>query len=200
MKKITLIILIGVAVLLIAAAITCAVFLFSDDSASPSVQTEKPMDTIHENVEYKYNEEGQISKILYYDNDVLQGSTDYVYMDDYTCIVYFDKDNKQTGYEQTNHNSLKNPTKYVKKEGDKLLKSIEYDYYDDLSTLQKKTTKTYTDGIEYAEKEYYNEAGQMTRKCVYEDGELVSDLTYTYNEAGEAVDSAPTTDSGDNNA
>lgn len=195
MKKSTLIILIVTAALLIAAAITCAIFLLLDDSGQQPEQTAKPTDTLHENVEYRYNEDGQISKIIYYDNDVLQGSTDYVYMEDYTCIVYFDKDNKQTGYEQTNHNALKNPTKYVKKEGDTLLKSIEYDYFDDLATLQKKTTKTYTDGVELAEKEYYNEAGQMTRKCTYEDGSLISDLTYTYNEAGKAVDSAPTTTS-----
>ena len=193
MKKSSLVILIVTAVLLIAAAITCAAFLLLHDSGQQPKQTEKPTDTLHENIEYRYNEEGQITKIIYYDNDVLQGSTDYVYMEDYTCIVYFDKDNKQTGYEQTNHNALKNPTKYVKKEGDTLLKSIEYDYYDDLATLQKKTTKTYTAGVEYAEKEYYNEAEQMTRKCTYEDGNLISDLTYTYNEASEAVDSAPTT-------
>lgn len=193
MKKSTLIILIIAAALLIAAAITCTAFLLLDNSGQQPEQTEKPTDTVHENIEYRYNEDGQISKIIYYDNDVLQGSTDYVYMEDYTCIVYFDKDNKQTGYEQTNHNALKNPTKYVKKEGDTLLESIEYDYFDDLATLQKKTTKTYIDGVEHAEKEYYNEAGQMTRKCTYEDGDLISDLTYIYNEAGEAVDSAPTT-------
>ena len=195
MKKSTLIILIVTAALLIAAAITCAAFLLLGDSEQQPEQTEKPTDTIHENIEYRYNEDGQISKIIYYDNDVLQGSTDYVYMEDYTCIVYFDKDNKQTGYEQTNYNALKNPTKYVKKEGDTLLESIEYDYFDDLATLQKKTTKTYTNGEEHAEKEYYNELKQMTRKCTYKDGNLISDLTYTYNEAGEAVDSAPTTSS-----
>ena len=197
MKKSTLIVLIVTAALLIAAAITCTVLLLLDDTPQQPVQTEKPTDTIHENIEYRYNEDGQISKIIYYDNDVLQGSTDYVYMDDYTCIVYYDKDNQQTGFEQTNHNALKNPTKYVKKEAGELIQSIEYNYYDDLATLQKKTTKTYTDGVEHAEKEYYNEAEQMTRKCTYEDGSLISDLTYTYNEAGEVVDSAPTTDAGD---
>lgn len=199
MKKSTLILLIITAALLIVAAITCTAFLLLDNSEQQPEQTEKTTDTIHENIEYRYNEDGQISKIIYYDNDVLQGSTDYVYMEDYTCIVYFDKDNKQTGYEQTNHNALKNPTKYVKKEGDTLLESIEYDYFDDLATLQKKTTKTYTDGVEHTEKEYYNELGQMTRKCTYEDDNLISDLTYTYNEAGEAVDSAPTSsDSSEN--
>lgn len=198
MKKNTMILLIIVAVLLIAAAVVCAVFLFTDTSDTPpAADTEAPTEeTMHEDVEYKYNEDGQVSQILYYENDVLQGSTDYVYMDDYTCIIYFDGDNQQTGYEQTYHNELKNPTKYIKKEGDTLIESIEYDYYEDLTTLQKKTTKTYVDGVEYAEKEYYDEAGKLTRKCTFEDGNTISDVTYTYDAGGEMVDSAPTTEEG----
>ena len=195
MKKSTMILLAVLAVLLIGAAAFCAVFLFTTRSDPPSADTESSaVETVHESTEYKYNEDGQVSQILYYENDVLQGSTDYVYMDDYTCIVYFDGDNQQTGYEQTYHNALQNPTKYIKNEGGTLVESIEYDYYDDLATLQKKTTKTYTDGIEYAEKEYYDEEGRLTRKCTYEDGNTVSDITYTYDANGEIADSAPTED------
>lgn len=202
MKKSTMILLIIVAVLLIAAAAFCAIFLFIDTSdAPPAADTEvTTKETIHDNVEYKYNEDGQVSQILYYENDVLQGSTDYVYMDDYTCIVYFDGNNQQTGYEQTYHNALKNPTKYIKEEGDTLVESIEYDYYEDLTTLQKKTTKTYVDGVEYAEKEYYDETGKLTRKCTFENGNTISDVTYTYDADGEIVDSAPTEEGGETNA
>ena len=102
--------------------------------------------------------------------------------------------------EQTYHNELKNPTKYIKEEGDTLIESIEYDYYEDLTTLQKKTTKTYVDGVEYAEKEYYDEAGKLTRKCTFEDGNTISDVTYTYDADGEIVDSAPTEEGGETNA
>ena len=68
MKKSTMILLIIVAVLLIAAAIVCAVFLFTDILDAPSAaDTEAPTEeTMHENVEYKYNEDGQVSQILYY--------------------------------------------------------------------------------------------------------------------------------------
>ncbi|MCI8610328.1 MAG: hypothetical protein HFE66_00225 [Clostridiales bacterium] len=203
MKKSIRIVLIIAVVLLVVGAGVCAILLFSDkpdNTKTPSTQTEIPPETQHENTEYRYNEDGQISKIIYYDNDVLQGSTDYVYTDDYTCIIHFDKDNEQTGYEQTNYNALKNPTKYIEKKREELVTSIEYDYYADQATLQKKTTKNYKDGAESAEKEYYDEAGNMTRKCTYEDGNLTSDITYTYDANGEVVESGPTKESGDTNA
>ena len=127
MKKSTMILLAVLAVLLIGAAAFCAVFLFTTRSDPPSADTESSaVETVHESTEYKYNEDGQVSQILYYENDVLQGSTDYVYMDDYT------------------------------------------------------------------EKEYYDEEGRLTRKCTYEDGNTVSDITYTYDANGEIADSAPT--------
>ena len=202
MKKSIRIILIIAVVLLVAGAGVCAILLFSDkaNNTNTPVQTETSLETQHENTEYQYNEDGQISKIIYYDNDVLQGSTDYVYTDDYTCIIHFDKNNEQTGYEQTNYNVLKNPTKYIEKKLGELVTSIEYDYYTDQSTLQKKTTKTYKDGTESAEKEYYDEAGKMTRKCTYADGNLTSDITYTYDANGDGAESGPTKDSGDANA
>ncbi len=204
MKKNTQILLGIAAVLLIAAAIICIAIFLQKSDIQPELppETEAPTETQHENIEYRYNEDGQISKIIYYDNDVLQGSTDYVYTDDYTCIIHFDKDNEQTGYEQTDYNALKNPTKYIKKEAGELVASTEYDYFEDLTTLQKKTSKTYKEGVEYAEKEYYDQAGKMTRKCTYQDGVLTSDVTYTYDANGEAVDSAPTTssDGGDTDA
>lgn len=205
MKKNTLILLGIVAVLLIAAAVICIVIFLQQSDIQPEdlpPETEASTETQHGNTEYRYNEDGQISKILYYENDVLQGSTDYVYTDDYTCIIHFDKDNEQTGYEQTDYNALKNPVKYIKKEAGELVTSTEYDYFEDLSTLRKKITKTYKDGIEYAEKEYYDEAGKMTRKCTYEDDSLTGDITYTYDANGEAVDSAPTStnDGGDTDA
>ena len=115
MKKSIRIILIIAVVLLVAGAGVCA---------NTPVQTETSLETQHENTEYQYNEDGQISKIIYYDNDVLQGSTDYVYTDDYTCIIHFDKNNEQTGYEQTNYNVLKNPTKYIEKKLGELVTSI----------------------------------------------------------------------------
>ena len=151
MKKSIRIVLIIAVVLLVVGAGVCAILLFSDkpdNTKTPSTQTEIPPETQHENTEYRYNEDGQISKIIYYDNDVLQGSTDYVYTDDYTCIIHFDKDNEQTGDEHT----------------------------------------------------YYDEAGNMTRKCTYEDGNLTSDITYTYDANGEVVESGPTKESGDTNA
>ncbi len=202
MKKSIQIVLIIAVVLLVAGAGVCAILLFSDkpNNTNTPVQTEMPPETQHENIEYQYNEDGQISKIIYYDNDVLQGSTDYVYTDNYTCIIHFDKDNEQIGYEQTNYNALKNPIKYIEKKLGELVMSIEYDYYADQSTLQKKTTKTYKDSTEIAEKEYYDEAGKMTRKCTYEDGNLTSDITYTYDANGKVAESSPTKDSGDANA
>lgn len=122
MKKSIRIILIIAVVLLVAGAGVCAILLFSDkaNNTNTPVQTETSLETQHENTEYQYNEDGQISKIIYYDNDVLQGSTDYVYTDDYTCIIHFDKNNEQTGYEQTNYNVLKNPTKYIEKNWESL--------------------------------------------------------------------------------
>lgn len=140
-------------------------------------------ETQHAEIEYRYDDEGNISSEIYYKNDKYNGQTDYYLSSDkktYYAIVY-DKDSKEIGSTVTKYNSLGTIVSVQVKELGEVVSLTEYDYYDDLTTPKIKVEKTYEDGVENAVKTYFAEDGQKTRVCEYKDGELVSDTNYDEN-------------------
>ena len=194
MKKSTLIILSIFAVLLIAAAVVLLTVGLSGthEPAAPPEAEETIATEVHDNVEYDYDENGKLHQIRYYENNVYQGSTDYVYFDNYDLIVNFDENNELTDYAEYFYNEAGNTTKQTQTIGDVQVFVEETVFYSDLTSPRKRTTKTMEGDMETAVKRYFKENGLETRRCTYIDGALESDITYVYDKNGELLETVPT--------
>ena len=160
--------------LLIYAAVSSAGNGGGDDTAA---------ETQHAEIEYNYDNEGNISSEIYYKNDKYNGQTDYYLSSDKRTYyeIRYDADSKEIGSTVTKYNSLGTIISIQKKELGEITSLTEYDYYDDLTTPKIKVEKTYADGVENAVKTYFAEDGQKTRVCEYIDSELKSDIYYDEN-------------------
>lgn len=190
-------ILISVAVALICIAIAGVVYLALDMNGTfdePEVTTIAPETTIptasiqHEDVETQLYEDGTLKKIVYYKENVLDGSVDFVYRGDSVYEIHYDKNNELIQTIKTQINIVGSVIYESVSDAEKKLMETEYVYYDDLTTLWKKTVIEYReDGVEAITKLIYSEDSLMTDKYVYEDSEEISHTVYTYDENGELI-------------
>lgn len=176
------ILIISAAVLVVVAlcGAVAAFMLVRQESSRENVTTE-PTASTHAPEEYTYDEDGNITSIIYYDNNVYNGRTDY-YTDPSTGTEYvmtFDVDDNEIASEKTTHNADGTVALHEEKKNGKKTLSVEYNYFDDTSKLKKKTTKEYDeDGTEKAEKLYYHENGKVSRRCNYINGEMTDQTFY----------------------
>lgn len=189
MTKITKIILLVIAVLLIVGGIAAAVFVLVSDNGADNNDDSVADETtvrLHDDVEYIYNENGDVKSEIYYKDDVYIGRKDFFKSGKYEYVTVLDADSNETYSSITELNlagSISLVTVYENKE---LSKTVEYVYYDDMRTLAKKTTKTFDGDDEFAEKIYYSESGVKTRVCRFENGTVTED-TY-YDENGKVIE------------
>ncbi len=191
MNKKTQRILIIVAAVLIVLGICGVVtaLLCKGSSGDSGSDTSSEATEVHEPEEYQYNSDGSLKSIIYYDNNVYAGRTDYFtdVSKDIDYVMTFDADDVETESEKTEHNSDGTVSYYEKKEMGKTVQSIEYVYYAESSMPKKKTTKDYDEnGNESVEKLYYYENGKVSRRCYFTNGEMTSQTFYDEN--GNTVD------------
>ena len=178
MKKSTKALTLTVAALLIAGGIGGGVYAVLAEKAAAETDTAAETELVHDNVEYVYDENGDLKSEIFYDNDVYMGRKDYFNSDGVSYVTEFDKDDNEIFSSMTETNIVGSITKTTSYENHTLKETVEYVYGDDLRTLQKKTVKTYTGEDEYAEKIYYNEEGKAARVCKYLNGELTEEIIY----------------------
>lgn len=180
-KKSLRILIVAAAVLLVLGICGIAAVLLSDNKASDDGDnTAEPVVT-HAPEEYNYNEDGSISSIIYYKDNVYNGRTDYYtdVMKNIDYVMSYDADGNETESERSEHNSNGAVSYYEKIVAGTVVQSVDYDYYSDTTKLKKKTTKEYdSDGTENAEKLYYYENGKVSQRCNYVNGELTSQIFY----------------------
>lgn len=158
----------------------------SEDSTSGDT-TEAAV--IHEPEEYVYDEDGKLSCIKYYKDNVYDGQKDF-FVDNKTGTEYtmlYDAENNEIESEKTERNTVGSVKFYQKRVLGVVVQTVEYDYYDNMKTLKKRTTKDFdSDGNENAEKLYYYENGKVSRRCEYLNGEL--ERQEFYDEEGNTID------------
>ncbi len=175
-SKITLLI---VSALLIIGGIGAAVFAIateSDKNKNKDKETDSAETTVlHDDVEYVYDDDGNIKSERYYENNVFMGQRDYFRTETAEYITVFDKDGNEVGGSVTEFNIVGSVSKTTTYKFHLLSETVEYDYYDDLRTPEKKTVKTYVGNDIYAEKTYYGENGKKTRQCTFLNDTTIED-------------------------
>lgn len=179
MKNTKNIIGIIIAALLIAGGTAGAVYAVVADNKEAlvvdgSVTTEKQ----HDDVEYVYDENGDLRSEIYYKDNVYDGRKDYYNADGDEYVTVFDKDDNEIFSSKAEYNAADRLSKVTSYENHALKETVEYTYADDLRTLTKKTVKTYVGEDEYAEKTYYNEEGKAAKVIKYFNGELTEEIVY----------------------
>ncbi len=191
-------IMIIVAVALLAVAAVCIIYLAINatgafDNIGKTEITTTPETTLpiavieHDDIETETNSDGTPHKVVYYKDNVYDGSIDYVYDGNTIYEFYFNADNEYYKSVKKQINELGNIIYESYSSASKKLNEIEYTYYDDNETLWKKQTTNHEDEIRVSVKELYSEDGLLTDKYVYEDSVEVSHVVYTYDENGEIV-------------
>lgn len=183
MKKKTKLIALIIAAILMIVGIGGAVFALIMESKAPAPAEKPENDTtavVHADIEYVYDDKGELRSEIYYKDNVYNGQKDYYTADDAAYTTTFDKDQNEIASSKTDFNIVGSISYVTEYENHKLVKTVEYDYDDDLITLLKKTTKIYEGEDELAEKVYYAN-GKKTRICKYKNGTLTEDIFYDEN-------------------
>ena len=187
MTKSTRTALIVIAAIFIAAGIGGIIFAFCGNfGGAASVGDDTTAETtfpeiIHKDVEYTYDDNGNLISQVFYKDNVYNGQIDYYRTENEEYITEFDKDNKEVSSTVTKHDALGNVSSVTTYKDGKVYETIEYDYHSDFKTPAKKTVKTYEGDRELAEKTYFSEEGKKTQVCKYEDGKLVSETFFDEN-------------------
>lgn len=190
--------LIGVAIALLAVCFAGVLFLAlnaagafdsfgrPEETSAPET-TDTPETVLHNDVETFVNEDGTPKRVVYYKDNVYNGSIDYVYDGASVYEVHFDADDNLVKSIKKTINEVGSVVYESYTEKEKMVKEIEYTYYDDYTTVWKKLTTDHSGKSEIATKEIFSEKGLLTDKYVYEDSVEVSHVVYTYDENGEIV-------------
>ncbi len=184
MNKGTKIALLIISALLIIGGIAAAVIaIVTESDKSDAPDTDAPTETtvIHDSVEYFYDDDGNIKSERYYDNNVYMGKRDYFRTETAEYITVFDKDGNEVGSSVTEFNIVGSISKITTYQFHLLSETVEYDYYDDLRSPEKKTVKTYVGNDIYAEKTYFAENGKKTRYCTFLNDTTLEDNYYDEN-------------------
>lgn len=188
MNKASKITLLTVSALLIAGGIGAAIYAIATESHKDKApQTESTETTIlHDDVEIFYNDDGNVKSERYYDNNVFIGQRDYHYTDTAMYTMEFDKDGKEVGTSVTEFNAVGSISKVTSYKFRLLSEEIEYDYYSDLRTPEKKTAKTFVGNDVYVEKTYFSEDGKKTRQCTFLNDDMIEE--YYFDENGNVIE------------
>ena len=178
--KITLLIL---AAILICAGIGAAIFAIATESHKKQDGGADTGETtaLHDDVEYVYDEEGNIKSERYYKNNEYIGQRDYYITDTAEYVTVFDKDGREIESSVTEFNARASITKITTYKYHLLSEVTEYDYYSDLTTVAKRTVKTYVGDDVYAEKTYFSENAKKTRQCTFLNDEMTEDVYFDEN-------------------
>ena len=199
-------VMITAAVVLIVLAICCAVFLVLDsfgvfdsidlpgsaktDQTTKQESTEEPTHEtqLHDDVEMATNADGTPDSIIYYKDNIYNGSVYYAYSGDGKTVyeTYFDADDNMIESIVYTVDSNGNLVYQSHTDNEKTYLVIEYTYADGADTYWKKTSTDTSGDVETVTKEIYDN-NLMTEKEIYEDGVLVSHMLYTYDEEGNLV-------------
>lgn len=169
-----------VAVLLILFGVGGAVFAVVADNGDQTAAVDSSVTTApeHDDVEYIYDDKGDLKSEIYYKDNVYDGRKDYYNADGDEYVTVFDKDDNEIFSSKTQYNGAGRLSTRVSYENHQLCEEVEYVYAEDLRTLQKKTVKTYKGEDELAEKTYYNEEGKAAKVLKYLNGELTEEIVY----------------------
>ena len=123
-------ILLIISAILVATGIALLIYAAVSPSFGNGNGNDTAVETQHAEIEYRYDDEGNISSEIYYKNDKYNGQTDYYLSSDkktYYAIVY-DKDSKEIGSTVTKYNSLGTIVSVQAKELGEIVSLTEYDY------------------------------------------------------------------------
>lgn len=178
--KITLLIL---AALLIAAGIGAAIFAIAteSDKAGNADPDSNETTKLHDDVEYVYDEKGNIKSERYYKDNEYIGQRDYYTTENAEYITVFDKDGREVESSIIEFNARASITKKTTYKFHLLSEVAEYEYYHDLTTVAKRTVKTYVGDDVYAEKTYFSENAKKTRHCTFLNDEMIEDTYFDEN-------------------
>lgn len=165
---------------LIAGGIAGSVYALIADNKKeePVADSSVTTEIQHDDVEYIYDENGDLKSEIYYKNNVYDGRKDYFNVDGDEYVTIFDKDRNEIFSSLSEYNAADRLSKVTSYENHALKEIVEYTYAEDLRTLTKKTVKTYVGEDEYAEKTYYNEEGKAAKVLKYLNGELTEEIVY----------------------
>lgn len=188
MNKTVKLLLLILACVLILGGIGAAVFALITAPEKESTDNDGATTTevIHDDIEYIYNEDGTVKSEIYYKDNKYNGQKDYYKGEKDEYITIYNADGEITESSVSKFNGAGSLTSVTTYKSGKIYESTEYDYYDDLRTLAKKTVKTYEGEDELAEKTYYNENGKKTRTCKYLNGSLTEEIYF--DESGNVIE------------
>ena len=186
MNKATKIILLAVSALLIIGGVGAAIYAIATESKKGYQNDSTETTEAQEEVEYFYDDDGNIKSERYYKNGSYIGQRDYYYTDSSIYITEFDKNDNEVASSVKEFNIVGSISKITSYKLHLLSEEIEYDYYDDLRTPKKKTVKTYVGNDVYAEKSYFAEGGKKTRQCNFLNGEILEDKYF--DESGNVIE------------
>ncbi len=132
-------------------------------------------------VEYAYDERGGIVNEKYYYKGVYYGQRWYYSADKEDHSMLYDAEGNEIGASKTTYNvagSIYFIEEYANK---KVIKTTEYDYYEDLRTPKKKTVKDNSGDVELAEVTRFDEKGRKTETVKFRDGQEIEKITYDEN-------------------
>ena len=193
-------VMIIIAVSLLVFALLCAAYLVLDankvfDKKPKAEETTALSDTTeatptetesHANVETETNSDGTPKKVIFYKDNVYNGSIDYVYQPDNNKVLewYYDADNKLIECVAITVNDKGSPILEEHSLNNKIFTSVEFNYYEDGVTLWQKTTTDNTTEKELVTKERYDKDKRIIEKFTYEDSVETGHIIYTYDENG----------------
>ena len=188
MNKASKITLLTVSAVLIVGGIGAAIYAIATESdKGKTPQTESTETTIlHDDVEIFYNDDGNVKSERYYEDNKFIGQRDYHYTDNAMYTMEFDKNGKEVGTSVTEFNAAGSISKVTSYKFRVLSEEIEYDYYSDLRTPEKKTAKTYVGNDIYTEKTYFAESGKKTRQCTFLNDDMIEE--YYFDENGNVIE------------
>ena len=188
------------AMVLLVFAVLCAVYLVLDandvfdrqETEGTTAAVTEPEETApaetesHADVEKETNSDGTPKRIVFYKDNVYNGSIDYVYQPEKNKVLewYYDADDKLIECVAITVNEKGSPVLEEHSLNDEVFLSVDFNYYDDKVTLWQKTTTDYSAEKELVTKERYSEDGLLIEKFTYEGSERTSHTLYSYDEEG----------------
>lgn len=207
-NNLTVKIMIYCAVALLVISVGCGIYLVMDSvgafDAKPAEitgnteETKFPESTTaetvkHDDVETETNSDGTPKRVVYYKDNVYNGSIDYIYDEKNSAIfeMYYDANDELVECVKTTVNYLGSVVLEEHSLNNEVFLTIKYSYYDDVAVSVKTITEI-KDGKELVTKELYSKEGLVTDKYTYEDNVEKSHTVYTYDEEGKLIEEKET--------
>ncbi|MBQ4066915.1 MAG: hypothetical protein IJD22_04635 [Clostridia bacterium] len=200
MNKATRIILLIIAFLLIGAGIAAGIFAIvkgpeselseknEETEAEYIVDLDDVIDTTpigelikYDRVEEKLDEDGLLTSRIYYLGDAYAGRKDYFRTETEEHILVFDANEKEIASTLMSFNAAGSVSTVTHRMNSTVTKTVEYDYYEDMTTPENKLVKIYSGEDVFATKTFYYENGKMSEVNEYKNNELTSRIVYDEN-------------------